>query len=91
MQEDAVLIKEMGKPTPAIVQLVKLLQGGDAGLVASVAALALEAGLLPASLQHLLVGPPLLTAMLLRSGLPAALLPGSAPGPQMIAPDFVVY
>ena len=85
------LIKEMGKPTPAIVQLVKLLQGGDAGLAASVAALALEAGLLPASLQHLLVGPPLLTAMLPRSGLSAALPPGSAPGPQMIAPSFTVY
>lgn len=85
------LIKEMGRPTPALVQLVKLLQGGDAGLAASVAALALETGLLPASVQHLLLGPPLLTAMLPGSGMPAGYPPGLPTGPQMIAPGFLVY
>lgn len=91
-QEDAVLIKEMGKATPATVQLVKLLRGGDAELTASIAALALGAGHLPASLQHLLLGPSILTAaMLPASGMPAGLLLGVPIGPQMVAPGFPVY
>ena len=84
------VIKEMGKPTPALVQLVKLLQGGEASLAASLAAAALQAGLLPASAVQSL--PHLLSATAaMDSSMTAALLPSLATGPLLIAPSFQMY
>ncbi len=86
LQEDAVVIKEMGRPLPAIVKLVKLLQGGEASLAAAVA----EGGLLPAHLQQLLLSAAGTPAALDSSSLSAGLPPLLASGPQMIAPGFPV-
>ena len=83
------VIKEMGRPLPVIVQLVKMLQSGDASLAASFSAALLEGGMLPASLQQLLLSQaaqPSALACGMAAGLPLAL----SNGPQMIAPGFPV-
>ena len=86
LQEDAVVIKEMGRPLPVIVKLVKLLQGGDASLAAVVA----EGSLLPAHLQQLLLSAAGAPVALGCSSKAAELPSLLASGPQMIAPGFPV-
>ena len=83
------VIKEMGRPLPVIVQLVRMLQSRDASLVASMAAALVEGGTLPVALQQLLLlqaAQPSALECGMTAGLPFSL----QSGPQMIAPTFPV-
>lgn len=88
LQEDAVVVKDMARPLPPLVQIVKMLKGGEASLGTCAAALLLEAGVLPAAaqLQEKLmrqVG----GALAREAGLN---LQSLEPGPQLIAPSIHV-
>lgn len=88
-QEDAVVIKDMARPTPPLVQIVKMLKGGEASLAECAVSLVLEAAeCLPAStqLQELLARQ--LSSLLIReTGVNVQSL---EPGPQLIAPSVAV-
>ena len=78
------VIRDMARPLPPLVQVVKMLKGGDISITACLASLLLEAGLLPGAgyLQEQLARQ-VSTAFAREAGLNLSAL---EPGPQLISP-----
>ncbi|BDA45901.1 Protease 4 [Coccomyxa sp. Obi] len=88
LEEDAVVIRDMARPLPLLVQIVKMLKGGDVSITACIASLLLEAGLLPAAgqLQERLACQ--VSAVLAREA--GINLSALEPGPQLISPGIPI-
>lgn len=82
------VIRDMARPLPALVQVVRMLKGGDASIAACIASLLLEAGLLPAAgqLQEQLASQ--VSAALAREG--GINLSAMEPGLQLTSPDIPI-